>query len=146
MLCMIGAPLFVCFRAASYLRMVWCRCHRLVASFNHTQTVGDIRAFINSSNPGMAAVTYPLATTIPRKVLADNTATVKLPDTPPSLPDLPLAGRGCCCWCFVLPSGCITFALRFVAFKVLAVRVSRTDHVCVWCWCDGVLRSRLKVF
>merc|ERR550537_428046 len=39
---------------------------RLVASFNHTQTVGDIRAFINSSNPGMAAATYTLATTFPR--------------------------------------------------------------------------------
>ena len=50
---------------------------RLVASFNHTHTVGDIRAFINSSNPGMAAVTYSLATTFPRKVLADDGATIE---------------------------------------------------------------------
>ena len=50
---------------------------RLVASFNHTHTVGDIRAFINSSNPGMAAVTYSLATTFPRKVLADDSATIE---------------------------------------------------------------------
>ena len=50
---------------------------RLVASFNHTQTVGDIRAFINSSNPGMAAAAYTLATTFPRKVLSDTAATIE---------------------------------------------------------------------
>ena len=43
---------------------------RVVAEFNHDQTVGDIRAFINTSNPEMATVVYNLATTFPRKVNA----------------------------------------------------------------------------
>ncbi|KAI9209461.1 uncharacterized protein BJ171DRAFT_487088 [Polychytrium aggregatum] len=50
---------------------------RLVSKFNHTHTVGDIRAFINRSRPGEAARGYVLMTTFPNKQLTDASATLK---------------------------------------------------------------------
>ncbi|KAJ3044200.1 hypothetical protein HDV00_002878 [Rhizophlyctis rosea] len=50
---------------------------RLVAKFNHTHTVADLRQFINASRPGEASRAYILQTTFPVKELSDNNATIK---------------------------------------------------------------------
>eukprot|EP00026_Physarum_polycephalum_P010849 Phypoly_transcript_11031.p1 GENE.Phypoly_transcript_11031~~Phypoly_transcript_11031.p1 ORF type:complete len:404 (+),score=87.42 Phypoly_transcript_11031:68-1213(+) len=47
---------------------------RLVAKFNHTHTVGDIRRFVDAARRGTQA--YNLMTTFPQKVLTDNTQTI----------------------------------------------------------------------
>lgn len=48
---------------------------RLVAKFNHTQTVGDIRRYINGTRPTDRS--YILQTTFPVKELTDETQTLK---------------------------------------------------------------------
>ncbi|CAO3627057.1 unnamed protein product [Mucor hiemalis] len=48
---------------------------KLIAKLNHTHTVGDIRQFIESSQP--ASRPYSLQTTFPVKELKDNNQTVK---------------------------------------------------------------------
>eukprot|EP00161_Ancyromonas_sigmoides_P001773 TRINITY_DN1155_c0_g2_i1.p2 TRINITY_DN1155_c0_g2~~TRINITY_DN1155_c0_g2_i1.p2 ORF type:complete len:124 (-),score=53.90 TRINITY_DN1155_c0_g2_i1:80-451(-) len=50
---------------------------RLVARFNLSQTVGDLRAFINASRPECAAMAYDLQLTFPRRLLTDDAATVE---------------------------------------------------------------------
>ncbi|KAL8293351.1 hypothetical protein RQP46_000052 [Phenoliferia psychrophenolica] len=50
---------------------------RMVARFNHSHTVGDIRNYINASNPGQAATSYALQTTFPSRDLTDDSATLK---------------------------------------------------------------------
>ncbi|KAJ3057092.1 hypothetical protein HK097_000556 [Rhizophlyctis rosea] len=50
---------------------------RLVAKFNHTHTVADLRRFINASRSGEAARNYVLQTTFPVKVLTDDAASIK---------------------------------------------------------------------
>ncbi|RKO88010.1 hypothetical protein BDK51DRAFT_51660 [Blyttiomyces helicus] len=49
---------------------------RLIAKFNHTHTVGDIRRFINASRPGEAGRNYNLQTTFPNRDLTDVNATL----------------------------------------------------------------------
>ncbi|GAA5908499.1 hypothetical protein JCM8208_002647 [Rhodotorula glutinis] len=50
---------------------------RMVATFNQTHTVGDIRSYINASHPGEATSAYVLQTTFPTKDLTDDAATLK---------------------------------------------------------------------
>ncbi|KAM0750267.1 SEP-domain-containing protein [Meredithblackwellia eburnea MCA 4105] len=50
---------------------------RMVGRFNHTHTVGDVRRYINSANPGQAATNYVLQTTFPSRDLTDDAATLK---------------------------------------------------------------------
>ncbi|GAA5850402.1 hypothetical protein JCM9279_001403 [Rhodotorula babjevae] len=50
---------------------------RMVATFNQTHTVGDIRSYINASHPGEATSAYVLQTTFPTKDLTDDGATLK---------------------------------------------------------------------
>ncbi|SCZ89856.1 BZ3500_MvSof-1268-A1-R1_Chr1-3g01620 [Microbotryum saponariae] len=50
---------------------------RMVARFNHTHTVGDIRAYINASQPGQATANYALQTTFPSRDLTDDSKTIK---------------------------------------------------------------------
>ncbi|XP_066996283.2 NSFL1 cofactor p47 [Anabrus simplex] len=49
---------------------------RLNGVFNHTHTVGDIRAFINQTHPEFAQTQYSLQTTIPTQELKDNNVTI----------------------------------------------------------------------
>ncbi|KAG8925699.1 hypothetical protein FRC02_009470 [Tulasnella sp. 418] len=50
---------------------------RLRSRMNLTHTVGDIRAFINSSRPDLAGTVYSIGTTFPNRTLEDNTATIE---------------------------------------------------------------------
>ncbi|GAA5971694.1 hypothetical protein JCM21900_003426 [Sporobolomyces salmonicolor] len=50
---------------------------RMVATFNHSHTVGDIRRYINASRPGEGARPYALQTTFPSRDLADDAASLK---------------------------------------------------------------------
>ncbi|BGP11426.1 protein phosphatase regulator [Rhodotorula toruloides] len=50
---------------------------RMVATFNHTHTVGDIRRYINASRPGEASSSYVLQTTFPSRDLTDDSQTIK---------------------------------------------------------------------
>ncbi|GAA5824062.1 hypothetical protein JCM3770_004946 [Rhodotorula araucariae] len=50
---------------------------RMVATFNQTHTVGDIRSYINASRPGEATTPYVLQTTFPTRDLTDDGATLK---------------------------------------------------------------------
>ncbi|KAG0207492.1 hypothetical protein BGX28_001269 [Mortierella sp. GBA30] len=50
---------------------------RMVARFNHTHTINDIRGFINASRAGEASRPYVLQTSFPKKDLDDVTQTVK---------------------------------------------------------------------
>ncbi|TPX42883.1 hypothetical protein SeMB42_g04548 [Synchytrium endobioticum] len=50
---------------------------RMVAKFNLTHTVGDIRRFINHSRPGLTGTPYVLMTTFPNKELTDENATIQ---------------------------------------------------------------------
>ncbi|CAG8457586.1 10973_t:CDS:10 [Ambispora gerdemannii] len=50
---------------------------RMVARFNHTHTVRDIREFINASRVGEVNRNYVLQTTFPTKDLTDETLTLK---------------------------------------------------------------------
>ncbi|KAF9324346.1 hypothetical protein BGZ91_002997 [Linnemannia elongata] len=50
---------------------------RMVARFNHTHTINDIRGFINASRAGEASRPYVLQTSFPKKDLEDVTQTVK---------------------------------------------------------------------
>jgi UBX domain-containing protein 1 len=49
---------------------------RLVAKFNHSHTVGDIRQFINSSRPDMRATPFHLVTAFPASTLTDASASI----------------------------------------------------------------------
>lgn len=49
---------------------------RLVAKFNLTQTVGDIRRFVNAARPEMGGILYDLMTTFPRKILENDKETI----------------------------------------------------------------------
>ncbi|KAK4045960.1 protein phosphatase regulator [Microbotryomycetes sp. JL201] len=49
---------------------------RMVARFNHTHTVGDIRRYINASGPGQSASDYVLQTTFPSRELTDEGQTL----------------------------------------------------------------------
>lgn len=49
---------------------------RMLARFNHTHTVGDIRNFINAARVGEAQRSYILQTTFPSKDLKDETQTL----------------------------------------------------------------------
>ncbi|GAA5871624.1 hypothetical protein JCM3774_006314 [Rhodotorula dairenensis] len=50
---------------------------RMVATFNHTHTVGDIRQYIDRSRPGEAHEPYVLQTTFPTRELTDPSETIK---------------------------------------------------------------------
>ncbi|GAA5821420.1 hypothetical protein JCM10212_002338 [Sporobolomyces blumeae] len=50
---------------------------RMVATFNHSHTVGDIRRYINASRPGEASSPYALQTTFPSKDLTDDSVSLK---------------------------------------------------------------------
>ncbi|KAF9584199.1 hypothetical protein BGW38_007251 [Lunasporangiospora selenospora] len=50
---------------------------RMVARFNHTHTVNDIRGFINASQAGESSRPYVLQTTFPKKDLDDAQQTIK---------------------------------------------------------------------
>ncbi|GAA5829423.1 hypothetical protein JCM5353_008690 [Sporobolomyces roseus] len=50
---------------------------KLLATFNHTHTVGDIRRYINASRPGESSNPYALQTTFPSKDLKDDAITLK---------------------------------------------------------------------
>ncbi|KAG0055530.1 hypothetical protein BGZ83_008275 [Gryganskiella cystojenkinii] len=50
---------------------------RMVARFNHTHTINDIRGFINASRAGESSRPYMLQTNFPKKDLEDVTQTVK---------------------------------------------------------------------
>ncbi|GAA5980989.1 hypothetical protein JCM5350_004793 [Sporobolomyces pararoseus] len=50
---------------------------KVVATFNHSHTVGDIRRYINASRPGEASTSYALQTTFPSKDLEDDSITLK---------------------------------------------------------------------
>ncbi|GAA99764.1 uncharacterized protein L969DRAFT_18623 [Mixia osmundae IAM 14324] len=49
---------------------------RLVARFNHTHTVGDIRRYLEASSPGAGDRPYVLQTTFPNRDLDDDSATI----------------------------------------------------------------------
>lgn len=49
---------------------------RLVAKFNHSHTVADIRQYINASHPGMTDRPYTLQPSFPPKPLTDETQTL----------------------------------------------------------------------
>ncbi|GAA6017789.1 hypothetical protein JCM10207_000502 [Rhodosporidiobolus poonsookiae] len=50
---------------------------RMVATFNHSHTVGDIRRYINASRAGESSAPYVLQTTFPTKDLTDDAQTLK---------------------------------------------------------------------
>ncbi|KAF9130267.1 hypothetical protein BGW39_003277 [Mortierella sp. 14UC] len=50
---------------------------RMVARFNHTHTINDIRGFINASRAGEASRPYVLQTSFPKKDLDDVSQTIK---------------------------------------------------------------------
>ncbi|KAG0320187.1 hypothetical protein BGZ97_000562 [Linnemannia gamsii] len=50
---------------------------RMVARFNHTHTINDIRGFINASRAGEASRPYVLQTSFPKKDLEDVAQTIK---------------------------------------------------------------------
>ncbi|GAA6009592.1 hypothetical protein JCM11491_001027 [Sporobolomyces phaffii] len=50
---------------------------KVVATFNHSHTVGDIRRYLNASRPGESSVNYALQTTFPSKDLEDDSITLK---------------------------------------------------------------------
>ncbi|GAA5912600.1 NSFL1 cofactor p47 [Sporobolomyces salmoneus] len=50
---------------------------KVVATFNHSHTVGDIRRYINASRPGESSASYALQTTFPSKDLEDDSVTLK---------------------------------------------------------------------
>ncbi|KAF9159627.1 hypothetical protein DFQ26_006330 [Actinomortierella ambigua] len=50
---------------------------RMVAKFNHTHTVNDIRGYINASQVGEASRSYILQTTFPKTDLTDLSQTIK---------------------------------------------------------------------
>ncbi|GAA5952728.1 hypothetical protein JCM3765_002257 [Sporobolomyces pararoseus] len=50
---------------------------KVVATFNHSHTVGDIRRYINASRPGESSSSYALQTTFPSKDLEDDSITLK---------------------------------------------------------------------
>lgn len=50
---------------------------RLVQKFNHSHRVSDVREFVASARPAMAAVEFVLMTTFPNKELTDESQTLK---------------------------------------------------------------------
>ena len=50
---------------------------RMVARFNHTHTINDIRGFINASRAGESSRPYMLQTSFPKKDLDDVSQTIK---------------------------------------------------------------------
>ncbi|XP_062871741.1 NSFL1 cofactor p47 [Trichomycterus rosablanca] len=50
---------------------------RLVQKFNHTHRVSDVRRFVVSARPGLAAAEFVLMTTFPNKELTDESLTLK---------------------------------------------------------------------
>jgi UBX domain-containing protein 1 len=50
---------------------------RMVAKFNHTHTVGDVRQYINASHPGMTARAYTLQASFPPKPLTDEAMSIQ---------------------------------------------------------------------
>ncbi|GAA5886460.1 hypothetical protein JCM16303_001417 [Sporobolomyces ruberrimus] len=50
---------------------------KVVATFNHSHTVGDIRRYINASRPGESSTRYALQTTFPSKDLEDDQVSLK---------------------------------------------------------------------
>jgi len=50
---------------------------RMVCRMNLTHTIGDIRNFINASNPANAARAYTIGTTFPNRTLENNAETIK---------------------------------------------------------------------
>ncbi|GAA5833643.1 hypothetical protein JCM3766R1_002598 [Sporobolomyces carnicolor] len=50
---------------------------KVVATFNQSHTVGDIRRYINASRPGESSSGYALQTTFPSKDLDDDSVTLK---------------------------------------------------------------------
>ncbi|KAG8808900.1 hypothetical protein FRC17_003717 [Serendipita sp. 399] len=50
---------------------------RLISRMNLTHTIGDIRGFINASRPGNSGRPYTIQTTLPVKVLDDETQTIQ---------------------------------------------------------------------
>ncbi|GAA5985491.1 hypothetical protein JCM10908_006996 [Rhodotorula pacifica] len=50
---------------------------RMVATFNHSHTVGDIRQYIDRSRPGEVHQPYVLQTTFPTRELTDSSETIK---------------------------------------------------------------------
>ncbi|XP_072552632.1 NSFL1 cofactor p47 [Salminus brasiliensis] len=50
---------------------------RLVQKFNHTHRVSDVRQFVVSARPAMAAAEFVLMTTFPNKELTDESQTLK---------------------------------------------------------------------
>jgi UBX domain-containing protein 1 len=50
---------------------------RMVAKFNHTHTVADIRRYINASDPAMGQRDYTLQSSFPPKPLSDETQSLK---------------------------------------------------------------------
>ncbi|XP_061076381.1 NSFL1 cofactor p47-like [Conger conger] len=50
---------------------------RLVQKFNHSHSVSDVRQFVASARPAMAAVEFVLMTTFPNKELTDESQTLK---------------------------------------------------------------------
>lgn len=55
-------------------------CCRLVAKFNHSHTVGDVRRHIVASRPQYAGVAFSLLTTLPSRQLPDDSVTLKEAD------------------------------------------------------------------
>jgi len=49
---------------------------RLIVKLNHTNTVGDLRLYINTARPQYQGVQYSLLTTFPNKELTEDTATI----------------------------------------------------------------------
>ncbi|CAG8713417.1 12435_t:CDS:2, partial [Acaulospora morrowiae] len=49
---------------------------RMLARFNHTHTIGDIRNFINASRVGESSRSYILQTAFPSKELKDESQTI----------------------------------------------------------------------
>lgn len=45
--------------------------YRMIARFNHSHTIGDVRRYIDHANPNSAAGAYVLQTTFPTKELSD---------------------------------------------------------------------------
>lgn len=50
---------------------------RMVAQFNTTHTLADVRRFIRSSRPDQSGVNFQLMTSFPQKVLEDNSQTLE---------------------------------------------------------------------
>lgn len=50
---------------------------RLIVKLNHSQTVGDLRAYICNARPEYGSATFSLQTTFPNKELTDNAQSIK---------------------------------------------------------------------